>query len=283
MPIPYDASRAALLAPESRQTLFWPGITPTPAQLAAEAARLAYVRTEEGAGEMQRLCGALQLVGYGDVRVFRSEGTGAYAFGALRAADGAALLAFRGTQPDSLSDLGTDADARPVPWGRGPGLVHSGFQRAYESLHPGIDTWLRGEAAGRSQLLLCGHSLGAALACLAASLYRPRLLFTLGAPRVGDADFVQGLAGVESMRVVNCCDLVTRLPPTALGYAHAAPLTYITCDGKTRLNPDRAFIDEDREQGRRRHLAQFAWRVGTVPVRDLADHAPVNYARAFFP
>lgn len=283
MPIPYDASRAALLQPEARQTLFWPGITPTPAQLAVEAARLAYVRTEEGPGELQRLTGALQLVGYTELRIFRGGRSGAYAFGALRASDGAALLAFRGTQPDSLSDLGTDADARPVAWGRGPGLVHSGFQRAYESLHEGIDAWLRGDAAGRSRLLLCGHSLGAALACLAASLHRPQLLFTLGAPRVGDADFVQGLAGVESMRVVNCCDLVTRLPPTALGYAHAAPLTYIASDGRTRLNPDRAFIDEDREQGRRRHLAQFAWRVGTVAVRDLSDHAPVNYARAFFP
>lgn len=283
MPIPYDASRAALLQPEARQTLFWPGITPTPGQLAVEAARLAYVRTENGAAELQRLAAALQLVGYADLRVFRAPGTGSHAFGALRAADGAALIAFRGTQPDSLSDLGTDADARPAAWGRGPGMVHCGFRRAYESLHDSIDAWLRGEAAGRSRLLLCGHSLGAALACLAASVHRPELLFTLGAPRVGDGDFVQGLAGVEAMRVVNCCDLVTRLPPTELGYAHAAPLTYITSDGKTRLNPDRAFIDEDREQGRLRHLAQFAWRVGTVAVRDLSDHAPVNYARAFFP
>jgi len=41
-------------------------------------------------------------------------------------------------------------------------------------------------------------------------------------------------------------------------------------------------VDADREKGRWLYLNQYAWKRGTVSVRELADHAPVNYARAFF-
>jgi hypothetical protein len=35
----------------------------------------------------------------------------------------------------------------------------------------------------------------------------------------------------------------------------------------------------DRAAARVDYLEKFAWRVGSVLVRDLADHAPINYVR----
>jgi hypothetical protein len=284
MPIAYDPSNDALLRPELRPTLFTPGCNPDDLQLAVEASRLAYFRVEETPGERLRLEAALSAAGFGDVRSFRGEGTiGSEGFGALRASDGAAILAFRGTQPDKLADLGTDADFRPVAWGLGAGDVHAGFRRAYLAVHTAVDQWLRMEAAGRSRLIVCGHSLGGALASLCASIYRPSLLATLGCPLVGDKDFVAGLNGIAMRRLVDCCDVVTSLPPTILGYAHPQPLTYISYQGKIHDNPAPDMISADRNEARLRYLQEHAWRKGTVTLRDFADHAPINYARAFFP
>jgi hypothetical protein len=281
--IDYDASKDALLRPELRPTLFTPGTKPSDIQLAVEAARLAYIRFEESAAERERLVAALDAAGFGAMQSFHSDAlTDSEGFGALRASDGTALLAFRGTQPDKVADLGSDGDFRPVAWNHGAGNVHAGFQRAYLALHPAIERWLRDEAAGRARTIMCGHSLGAALAHLCASIFRPTLLATLGSPLVGDAAFVAGLQGITTQRIVDCCDIVTSLPPTALGYAHTEPHTYIAADGNLHVNASQPFIEADRQQARVDYLSRYAWRKGAVTVREFADHAPINYARAFF-
>ena len=130
---------------------------------------------------------------------------------------------------------------------------------------------------------MCGHSLGAALATLAASVWQPAKLIPIGAPLVGNQQFVDSLAGVECQRIVNCCDLVARVPPTLLGYRHPPGPTFITWDAKLSHDPSAAAIDADRHLGRGEYFSCYALRQGNAPTRDLADHAPVNYLRAFFP
>jgi hypothetical protein len=61
--------------------------------------------------------------------------------------------------------------------------------------------------------LITGHSLGAALATLAAIVVKPAKLITFGSPRVGNEALCGLLDGVEVRRFVNCCDLITRIPP----------------------------------------------------------------------
>ncbi|MES2685955.1 MAG: lipase family protein [Pseudomonadota bacterium] len=281
MPIAYDPTNDALLRPELRDTVFSSHTQPGHIAIAVEAARLAYYRFEESAAEKARLIQALALAGYGNLKTFTSNTfVGTEAFGAIHASDGTALLAFRGTQPDKLADLGTDANALLVPWELGTGSAHFGFQRAYQAVREDIDDWRAGPAADR-QLIICGHSLGAALACLCASICTPHRLVTIGGPRTGDRVFVDSIEGPWT-RLVDCCDFVTRVPPTFLGYAHPGFRTYITWDGQIHENPTDDFIAADREQGRLDYLQNHAWRRGTVVVRDLADHAPINYARAFF-
>src|SRR5262249_34657770 len=150
------------------------------------------------------------------------------------------------------------------------------------SLMQQISKWLDRHCGDRTGTILTGHSLGAAMATLTASVLRPTLLVTLGSPRVGNADFAASLAGIACVRIVDCCDVLTRVPPEVPSYTHICPPTYITNDGEVKQNPDPDFIAVDRDRGRREYLTKEAWKIGAVVVRDLADHAPINYARAFF-
>jgi len=283
MPIDYDPTRSALYTPERRETNFVAGATYSPPQIGVEAARLAYYRAETSAAERERLTEALARVGFADLALFVDPPTGAEAFAARRRTDGIALLALRGTQPDDLGDIATDLQANMVEWTESAGRVHAGFAFATRALMPQIRKWADDAKPDLGSLIVTGHSLGAAMATLVASIWRPGWLVTLGSPRVGDAAFVATVAAANVLRLVDCCDVVTELPPPLGGYTHVAPCSYITRDGTILLNPAQPVIDADRQAARVEYLGKYAWRTGAVLVRDMADHAPINYARAVLP
>jgi triacylglycerol lipase len=133
-----------------------------------------------------------------------------------------AFVAFRGT--DDFDDVLTDLDAIPenyVPIS-GFGQVHAGFQTVYQLVRPSIVTNLATACAGCDRILVTGHSLGAALAVLAAPdiflnmppNIRPGLI-TFAGPRPGLCDFARAFNNVieSCFRVVNFLDLVPYLPP----------------------------------------------------------------------
>lgn len=280
--LPYDATREALYRSERRATLFVAGaVLPLP-QIAMEAARLAYVRAETLPAERARLDEALGRVGFGPVTLFVHADSGSYAYGTRRSSDGTRLVAFRGTQPDDLDDLLTDLNFPPVEWPETGGRVHAGFARACRGLRAEVEAWLGGAGSGSGALVLTGHSLGAAIATLAATLLRPTLLVTLGSPRVGNAGFAAALAGVPGARYVNCTDIVTRVPPPELDYVHVRAPSYIDSAGRLREDPSEAAMEADGRRAKLAYLLQQAWWPGHVGLRSFADHAPVNYLRAFF-
>ena len=161
--------------------------------------------------------------------------------------------------------------------------MHAGFAAATRALRPQIQRWFDDTRPERSKLILTGHSLGAAMATLAATLWRPGWLVTLGSPRVGDADFVATVAAPITMRIVNCCDAVTEMPPALGGYTHLTTCTYITRDGVIAESPADALVDADRRTARLEYPGKYALRPDAVLFRDVADHAPINYARAVLP
>lgn len=141
------------------------------------------------------------------------------------------VVAFRGTQPDQWKDVLADANIVLAPWQTG--MVHLGFKRAFNVIRPQLDPILQRLAAGRS-IWFCGHSLGAALATLAADHYaHTRGVCTFGSPRVGDLTFARAfsakLAG-NSLRYVNDHDVVTHVP-LPIGYKHVDARRFIAPDG----------------------------------------------------
>lgn len=136
------------------------------------------------------------------------------------------VVAFRGTEPNSLKDIVIDALAWKTElaqhgWTDGWGKVHAGFMLAFRSITAKIDplTNMQTEAMlleklkeieGGTEtrctmshpcLWITGHSLGGALATLFASRvlsemergrrYKLRGLYTFGSPRVGNEVFKQ--------------------------------------------------------------------------------------------
>jgi hypothetical protein len=142
-----------------------------------------------------------------------------------------AFVAFRGTRTDAewLHNLDIITTAyRPVP---NFGEVHMGWMALYETIRASPTSNLAAACAGCDQLVVTGHSPGAALAELAApdidTNVPPKLepkLTTFGGPRAGLHDFVVAFnTTIDScFRVVNRFDIVPHLPLpfTGLPYEH---------------------------------------------------------------
>ena len=149
---------------------------------------------------------------------------------------------FRGT--DELADWWDNINAVS---GTGPfGAVHQGFQGAMLDVWPAMRAELRGfrKKHGAHPLWLTGHSLGGAMATLAAAqLIRADEpfygVYTFGQPRCGDREFAR-VFNIEAksrfFRFQNNNDIVTRVPARIVGYSHVGTFIYIGSDG--RLDTD---------------------------------------------
>lgn len=279
--IDYDASRTALLHGGARPTVL-PAAGPAPPldALCAECARLAYRPFERGGPERDSLVAALAGVGLTDFEAFGSWSTGTRAFAVRMPHEKRALIAFRGTEPDDVTDIGTDLELSLTKWD-GTARVHAGFLGAFESVADAISRWRDTHAP--LPPIVTGHSLGAALATLAASRWHAARVVSFGSPRVGNPAFTATIPAATHARYVNCCDVVTELPPEIPDlYEHAGPMRYIDRLGRIETDWSIDKIASDRAKARAEYLGEYAWRFGNVLFRDLADHAPINYVRAFF-
>jgi triacylglycerol lipase len=208
------------------------------------------------------------------VRSFDRGGTQAY----IADAGTYAVLAFRGMEIGQLDDLLTCANAAFCD---GPvGRVHHGFADAlrtvWDEIQPTLD-----ELDGRSvPVWYTGHSMGGALATLAAAHRAPASLQTFAAPCVGDSSFASALVGYPCFRFVNCCDYVPDAALPRWGYRHGGELDFMSSDGIVTRGPDDAFVAAARRRGRRAYLRSLAWlRICTnVTLRRNADHSITNYA-----
>jgi len=155
-------------------------------------------------------------------------------------------------------------------------MVHAGFKRAYDA----IDMPLRRivEREGLRHIDVLGHSLGAAVAALAARVLdgiygNIQSATTLGCPRVGNAAFAaeyNAALGDKTVRIVNNNDVVARLPirgdflkwlpyaklqaflrtTGAFGWRHVGKLLYIGSDGLIYPEPSKLFTFTDGLRGR---------------------------------
>jgi hypothetical protein len=165
------------------------------------------------------------------------------------------ILCFRGTEPSNVINWLTDLTVSPESFLQGK--VHGGIFRNLQAMWPLVDKalallrWgypitvdtINRAAHGLNgkpdlppldnlrQLYICGHSLGAAMAALAAAniltnaIYRPlvpsfRGAYTYGSPMIATpdlADYLDATIGHLVYRHVYAQDLVPRLPPLTTG------------------------------------------------------------------
>lgn len=126
------------------------------------------------------------------------------------------LISIRGTQ-EMLADASRDLDARQVPYKESKGQAHRGFYEAFLAAKPFVERYLEAFYTGEQSLIVCGHSLGGAIALLLAEWLRRKWsddvqLYTYGAPRAGDRAFVQAAQSLTHHRIVNHDDPIPALP-----------------------------------------------------------------------
>ena len=222
---------------------------------------------------------------------FTGKSTQAY----VAALPDAIVLAFRGTQLDhffeSVFDFLIDLTVLPAKDPQGH-LVHGGFNAALEEVWTGLDRHLGNEQARMPRpLWVTGHSLGAALATLAAGrlagrpAFQLKGVYTFGSPRVASRTFGESLR-VPVYRFRHDSDIVPHLPPPGL-YEHLGRLQFI--DGAGHLHRD---VPPEGEEGLDLQ-GGFSLADGALALRAraqrlidfelplpgfIADHAPLNYS-----
>ena len=182
------------------------------------------------------------------------------------------VLCFRGTEPTEFSDIKADLKA----WKRESeteGMVHQGFYDYLEKIWEPVTKYIDTAARKKKELYICGHSLGGAMATLAASRLSKRLVacYTYGSPRVGGSVWRDAQSFMH-FRYVNNNDVVPRVPFWIMGFRHYGQLIYINYYGNIRdLTPWQKFKDSWRGRFR-------AW--SKLELFDGArDHAIGDYER----
>jgi pimeloyl-ACP methyl ester carboxylesterase len=203
-----------------------------------------------------------------------------------------------------------------------PGLyVHEGFLSAYASIEKKLDAALNEALSSGKPIWLCGHSLGAALATIAAYKHRGRVqgLYTFGSPRVGNGSFAITLKeGLQNIyRFVHHRDAVPTMPPEGLpltshtsgwrkiseairdlhstGYTHVGQLKYITGQDSWHIHDDGgpfntlrdltkdaiAYTKEVADTIARRFSIRHP-ASWPILLRAIADHSPLYYTNKIF-
>lgn len=146
-------------------------------------------------------------------------------------------FAFRGTEPSKVNDVMADLNMIKGAAKAG-GKVHSGFQKEVNDLWMDVLAEIEhnDQLKVRKDVYMTGHSLGAAMATIAATRYAPHELFTFGSPRVGGPRFIKNIK-CPHLRFMNNNDIVCRIPPAWLGFRHHGEMIYFNADGNQQPKP----------------------------------------------
>jgi triacylglycerol lipase len=154
-----------------------------------------------------------------------------------------------GTDPLKVSDWHTDFSALPSPDG-----LHRGFANALDSAWSPIEGAIAARPNTEQALFFTGHSLGGALALIAAERAerdpavnaRATGVYVFGCPRAGGDAFFNShtpLFGDSTFRLVHGSDIVATVPPAGL-FRHVGRL--IQCDSGRLFTSQTPMSDHDK-------------------------------------
>jgi hypothetical protein len=223
----------------------------------------------------------------------------------VAAGRGSTFVTFAGSDPGKIEDWVTDFDAMPSATG-----LHTGFEKTVETVWPAIETAIKKREATEQALFFTGHSLGGALAILAAARaaaefgIQPTVVYTYGSPRNGGTEFFDTytpLLGDSTFRLINGTDIVPTVPPPLSGgYRHVGHAIQCRTDGtfdaQTPIMAPNQNKPELLESALQSALAdsaaianlQIFHGIGAGLLNQLSgllprmvrDHVPTNYFRA---
>lgn len=217
----------------------------------------------------------------------------------------ATIVAFAGSDPLKIEDWITDFS---------PELsvddLHGGFQAAVTNVWPRIKAVIENRPADEHALFFTGHSLGGALAVIAAERAVRELrvaataVYTFGSPRTGGQSFFDKYTpalGNVTFRLIHGTDVVATVPPSLAGlFRHVGRAIQCPSGGRFDDRPPTAQLDGDEPDlvgsTLASVLADFAVLVALRPFRGIGprpldqlagvlprmarDHVPANYFRA---
>ncbi|KAI9860576.1 MAG: hypothetical protein M1813_006000 [Trichoglossum hirsutum] len=197
------------------------------------------VRCKSGNCPLVEAAETLIIVGFDrledlDVAWDPSKSVDVGGFVAVDKTNGIMVVSFRGTSNNE--DLIDDAKIIQKPWKCDGCWAHQAFAQFWDAASVTVETAISAYQADFPYypIVVTGHSLGGAIATLAAAELRSRFpsatvyLYNYGSPEVGNqalADFVTSQGG--NFRVTHFDDPVPRVPGTSL-YAHITPEYWIT-------------------------------------------------------
>ena len=175
------------------------------------------------------------------------------------------VVVFRGTEPTSWEDIKADVQFRKK------GGIHRGFKAALDDVWDDLFDDYNKNSEGK-QLVVTGHSLGAALA----TLYSHRICdsnsacYTFGSPRVGTPKQTKKMS-FTAYRFRNNNDIVTKVPPEFLGFSHKSDkTTYFDIDGNVKEGYSRWYMISQWFKGTGRGLLKGK-------VDGFSDHSMGGY------
>jgi len=175
------------------------------------------------------------------------------------------IVVFRGTEPTSWEDIKADVQFRKK------GGIHRGFKAALDDVWDDLFDDYNKNSEGK-QLVVTGHSLGAALA----TLYSHRIsdsnsvCYTFGSPRTGTPKQTKKMV-FTAYRFRNNNDIVTKVPPEFLGFSHKSDkTTYFDIDGNVKEGYSRWYMISQWFKGTGRGLLKGK-------VDGFSDHSMGGY------
>ena len=196
-----------------------------------------------------------------DIKLFSHGGTECYVLSCPQNY----IVVFRGTEPTSWEDIKADVQFRKK------GGIHRGFKAALDDVWDKLFDDYEKNAKGK-QLVVTGHSLGAALA----TLYSHRIndpaavCYTFGSPRTGTPKTTKRML-FTAYRFRNNNDIVTKVPPEFLGFSHKSDkTTYFDIDGNVKEGYSRWYMIQEWFKGTGRGLLKGK-------VDGFSDHSMGGY------
>lgn len=183
----------------------------------------------------------------------------------------------------AAAGLLSNSPKAPTSSEEAPLMVHRGFLEAYDSVKVRVGQLVDALVGdGKDwKVLVTGHSLGGALATLAAydlatrtaADDRPRLhveMYNFGSPRVGNARFAAEFnrAVPTAFRVTNSRDIICTVPKL-LGYAHVGTEVRLSGDGSLSIGGRTVLDGEETAQLAEKLTEEFLGRGNEVSKGQL--------------